>query len=71
MHNQHTDLSQTLAGQHRTDLQEQASHQPLLPATGQPRRRPSWSPRRWWQLLTRRPSPRASQPSARISPIDR
>jgi hypothetical protein len=55
MHNQHTDLSQTLADQHRTQLQEQATHQRPLPAARQHRRR-SWSPRRWWQLLTRRPS---------------
>jgi hypothetical protein len=57
MHNQHTDLSQTLADQHRTQLQSQATHQRPLPAASQERRRRrSWSPRRWWQLLTRRPS---------------
>jgi hypothetical protein len=60
MHNQHTGLSQTLADQHRTQLQDQATHQRRLPAAAQPRRRPSWSPRRWWQLLTGRPSPRTS-----------
>jgi hypothetical protein len=60
MHNQHTDLSQTLADQHRNELQEQATHQRALPAAPQRRRRPSWSPRRWWQLLTGRPSPRTS-----------
>jgi hypothetical protein len=60
MYNQHTGLSQTLAEQHRTQLQEQASHQRLLPAAPQARRRHSWSPRRWWQLLTGRPWPRPS-----------
>ena len=33
-----------------------ARRQPLVPAASQRRRRRSWSPRRWWQLLTRRPS---------------
>jgi hypothetical protein len=56
MHNQHTDLSQTLADQHRTQLQEQATHQRPLPVAHQRRRRRSWSPQRWWQPLTRRPS---------------
>ena len=60
MHNQHTDLSQTLADQHRTELQQEASRRRLLPAAGQPRRRRAGSPRRWWELLTRRPWPRAS-----------
>jgi hypothetical protein len=60
MHNQHAGLSQALVEQHRTDLQEQATHQRLLPAARQRRRRRTWSPRRRWQLLTRRPSPRAS-----------
>jgi hypothetical protein len=60
MHNQHTDLSQTLADQHRTQLQEQATHQQLLPAAHQRRRRRTWSPRRRWQLLKGRLSPRAS-----------
>jgi hypothetical protein len=54
MHNQHTDLSQTLADQHRTQLQDQATHQRPLPTARQRRRR--WSPHRWWQLLARRPS---------------
>ena len=56
MHNQHTDLSQTLADQHRTQLQEQATQQRPLPLARQRRRRRAWSPRRWWQLLRRRPS---------------
>jgi hypothetical protein len=60
MHNQHTDLSQTLADQHRTQLQEQATHQRALPTNDPQRRQPSWSPRRWWQLLRGRPSPRTS-----------
>jgi hypothetical protein len=60
MHNQHTDLSQTLADQHRTQLQEQATHQRALPTNDPPRRQPIFLPRRWWQLLKGRPSPRAS-----------
>jgi hypothetical protein len=57
MHNQHTDLSQTLADQHRTQLQDRATtRQRPLPVARQPRHRRSWSPRRWWQLRTRRPS---------------
>jgi hypothetical protein len=56
MHNQHTDLSQTLADQHRTQLQQRATHQRPLPAARPRRRRRSWSPRRWWQLRPRRPS---------------
>ena len=56
MHNQHTDLSQTLANKHRSQLQEQATHQRPLPVARQERRRRSWSPRRWWLLRTRRPS---------------
>ena len=60
MHNQHTDLSQTFADQHRTHLQEQASGQRLRPAAPQHPRRPSWAPHRWWQQFTRRPSPGAS-----------
>jgi hypothetical protein len=71
MHNQHTDLSQTLAEQHRTELREQATHPRPLPPARPPRHQPAWSPRRWWQLLTRRPSSQASQPPARITPIDR
>ena len=56
MHNQHTDLSQTLADQHRTRLQPQTTtRQRPLPVARQRRRR-RWWPRRWWQLLTRRPS---------------
>jgi hypothetical protein len=60
MNNQHAGLSQTLADQHITELQEQATRQRLLPAAGQRRRRRTWSSRRWWQLLTGRPSPQAS-----------
>jgi hypothetical protein len=55
MHNQHADLSQTLADQHRTQLRQRATHPRPLPVARERRRR-SWSPRRWWQLLTRRPS---------------
>jgi hypothetical protein len=60
MNNQHADLSQTLAEQRRTELREQATQQPSLPAAHKRRRRRTRSPRRWWQLLKRRPSPRAS-----------
>ena len=42
--------------QHIAVLQERATHQRALPTNDPPRRQPSWSPRRWWQLLTRRPS---------------
>jgi hypothetical protein len=56
MHNQHTDLSQILAEQHRTQLQKQATHQRAVPADDPPRRQRTSLPRRWWQLLTRRPS---------------
>ena len=56
MTNQHAGLSQTLADQHRTQLRQRATHQRPLPVARQPRHRHSWSPRRWWQLLTRRPS---------------
>ena len=60
MHNQHAQLSQTLANQHITQLCEHATRQRLLPAARQPRRRRTWSAWRWWQLRTHRPSPRAS-----------
>ena len=60
MNNQHAGLSQTLAEQHITRLRQQATHQRLLRAARQPRRRRGWSTRRWWQLLDGRPSPRIS-----------
>jgi hypothetical protein len=56
MHNQDTDLSQTLADQHRTPTPTAGHHQRPLLVARQRRRRRSWSPRRWWQLRTRRPS---------------
>jgi hypothetical protein len=59
MHNQHSGLSQTLADQHRSELQQHADRQRLLPTASQPRHRRTRS-RRWWQLHTRRPWPRAS-----------
>jgi hypothetical protein len=64
MHNQHTDLSQTLADQHRTHLQEQAAQ--ARPAAGAPRRRRrrAWLPRRWWQLA-RWPGVATDQPVTR------
>jgi hypothetical protein len=46
MHNQHTELSQTLADQHRTQLQDQVTHRRPLHAPRPPRhRRPSRAPR--------------------------
>jgi hypothetical protein len=60
MNNQHAGLSHTLAEQHLSGLREQATRQRLLRAARQPRRRRSWSPRRWWRLLDGRPSPRTS-----------
>jgi hypothetical protein len=65
MHNQHTDLSQTLADQHRTQLQDQATQARL--AAGPPRRRRrrrAWLPRRWWQLA-RWPGVPTDQPVTR------
>jgi hypothetical protein len=60
MNNQHAGLSQARAEQHRTAMQEQATHQRLLRAARRPgRRRRSWTPR-WWQLLAGRPSPRTT-----------
>jgi hypothetical protein len=53
MHNQHTDLSQTLADQRITQLQEQAAQARRLAGGARPprrRRRRAWTPRRWWQL---------------------
>lgn len=59
MHNQHAQLSQTLADQHITQLREHATRQQLLATANPPRRRRS-SPRRRWQLLDRRPAPRTN-----------
>jgi len=66
MHNQHTDLSQTLADQHRTELQEQAAQARLVRDARPPRRRRrrAWLPRRWWQLA-RRPGLATDQPVTR------
>jgi hypothetical protein len=51
MTNQHAGLSQTLADQHRTQLQEQAAQARLAGGARPPRRRRrAWMPRRWWQL---------------------
>ena len=60
MNNQHAGLSQTLATQHSTRLRQQATRQRLLHAALPPRRRRTFSPRRWWQLLDRQASPRTS-----------
>jgi hypothetical protein len=60
MTNQHQGLSQALAEQHRTELQEQATRQRPVPAARPRRRQRAWSPRRWWQLLAGRPSPRTT-----------
>jgi len=57
MNNQHTGLSQTLAEQHISALQEQATRRRPLRAARPPRRRRTSSPRRWSQLLSRRSSP--------------
>jgi hypothetical protein len=54
MHNQHADLSQILAEQRTSELQEQATHERLLRATRPPRRHRTSSARRWWQVLDRR-----------------
>ena len=66
MHNQHIDLSQTLADQHRTQLQEQAAQARLAQGARPPRRRRrrAWVPRRWWQLA-RRPAVATDQPATR------
>jgi hypothetical protein len=66
MHNQHTDLSQTLADQHRTQLQEQADQARLAGGARLPRRRRrrAWLPRRWWQLA-QRPGVATYQPVTR------
>ena len=65
MHNQHTDLSQTLADQHRTQLQEQAAQARLARAARPPRRRRrAWVVRRWWQLA-RWPAVTTDQPVSR------
>jgi hypothetical protein len=60
MNNQHADLSQVLAEQHRTEQQAQAAHARLAPGDRPPRRR-RWAFRGWWQLA-RTP---ASQPAPR------
>jgi hypothetical protein len=60
MNNQHRGLSQTLADQHITGLRDHATRQRLKLAARHPRRRRMSSPRRWWQLLDRQPSPRTS-----------
>jgi len=59
MHNQHAQLSQTLADQHITRLREHATRQQLLATANPPPQRRS-SPRRRWQLLDRRPAPRTN-----------
>jgi hypothetical protein len=65
MHNQHTDLSQNLADQHRTQVQEQAAQARLVRDARPPRRRRrAWLPRRWWQLA-RWPGVATDQPVIR------
>jgi hypothetical protein len=72
MNNQHADLSQVLAEQHRTEQQAQAAHARLARGTRPPRPW-RWASRGWWQLA-RTP---ASQPSPRSHadtlgrPVDR
>jgi hypothetical protein len=70
MHNQHTDLSQTLADQHRTHLQDQATHRrplhaPRLPRRRRPSRAPRWEqqPDGCGQLIRWPAVPAAEQPS--------
>ena len=52
MHNQHTDLSQTLATQRISERHEQAAQARLVRGARppRPRRRRARMPRRWWQL---------------------
>jgi hypothetical protein len=62
MHNQHAGLSQTLAAQRISQLQEQAAQARLARRAGRSRhRRRRWAARRWWQLA-RRPGV-AAQPA--------
>jgi hypothetical protein len=66
MHNQHTDLSQTLATQRISERHEQAAQARLAGGARPPRRRrrKAWLPRRWWQLA-RWPSVATDQPVTR------
>jgi hypothetical protein len=64
MNNQHAGLSQILAEQRTSELQEQAAHAWLLRPARPPRRqRRRWVPRGWWRLA---PSPgvAAEQPAS-------
>jgi hypothetical protein len=66
MHNQHTDLSQTLADQRISERHEQAAQARLAHGARPPRRRRrrAWLARRWWQLA-RRPAVATDQPVTR------
>jgi hypothetical protein len=66
MHNQHTDLSQTLADQRISERHEQAAQARLAHGARPPRRRRrrAWAARRWWQLA-RRPAVATDQPVTR------
>jgi hypothetical protein len=64
MHNQHAELSQTLAEQHITQRHEQATHARLLREARPPRQRRRWAARGWWQLA-RWPAVAAEQPTRR------
>ena len=65
MHNQHTDLSQTLADQHITQRRQQAAQARLAGGTRPPhRRRRSRAARGWWQLA-RWPAAAVQQPARR------
>jgi hypothetical protein len=66
MHNQHTDLSQTLAEQRISKRHEQAAQARLVGGARPPRRRRrrAWLPRRWWQLA-RWPGVATDQPVTR------
>jgi hypothetical protein len=65
MSNQHAGLSQILAEQRVTQLQEQAAHARLLRAARPPRRhRRRWVVAPGWWRLTRSPGVAAEQPAS-------
>jgi hypothetical protein len=66
MHNQHAELSQTLAEQHITERHEQATLARLVRVARPPRRRRrrAWPARHWWQLA-RWPAVATEQPTRR------
>jgi len=73
VNNQHAQLSQVLAEQHRTELQAQAAHARLARGAHPLRRRRRRMPPGWWQLARRpagQPSPR-SHADAPVMPVNR